>query len=182
MSGKTGNGDFLTACIGSYFWVRLCKSKTAMFESEHNARFMTRYVVKRAFTFNLAKRNNASRGNYRWYKQHSTVETEIWTPKSPYYFLKCIERAVKTLSHGWNVRYGENLFCETKSSNGWKIVLLRFASLPWASTQPLIWWRGFHVINKKLRLGSFTIARHSRWRRHVCNDSSSLSAVTRFCR
>ena len=58
-----------------------------MVESEHHACFMTRNVMKHAFTSNL-----------------------------PYYFLKCIKSAMKILRHGWNIRNSKNKNLQNKSN------------------------------------------------------------------
>ena len=63
-------------------------------ESEHYACFMTRHVMKHAFTSNLHKINNANGENTA-----AINNKALSMPKLPYYFLKCIKSAMKMLRH-----------------------------------------------------------------------------------
>ena len=53
-----------------------CLCTTMMVESEHNVRFMTRHIMKHAFTSNLHK-INANQGKHCCYKLQSTIDAKI---------------------------------------------------------------------------------------------------------
>ena len=73
-----------------------------MVESEHNARFMTRHVMKYAFTSNLHKINNANWGNTVAInnKALSMPRSEHQSCRFISKKVKCIKSAMKILRHG----------------------------------------------------------------------------------
>ena len=84
---------------------------------------------------------------------------EIWTPKLPYYFLKCIKRSMKILRHGWNIRNGKNKNSRNKSNKEKKSSNRDFQT--YHGHLHTHWWRCVMWYAWNLWVGTFTTARHT---------------------